>query len=130
MKVQVDSNFKQPKMKLQVVFNFKESGTKLQVISNFNLVNNKATSSFQLQTSLEWIYKLFTTSIESIMKLQVVSGLKRVKNETKSCSIFEQPKMELQVGFNFKRVRMKLQVVSNFNRCLLYTSDAADICSV
>ena len=63
MKLQADSNFKQPKMKLQVVFNFIESGTKLQVISNFNLVNNKATSSFQLQTSLEWIYKLFPTSI-------------------------------------------------------------------
>ena len=33
---------------------------------------------------LESIYKLFTTSIESIRKIQVVSRLKRVKNETTS----------------------------------------------
>ena len=37
MKLQVDSNFKQPKMKLQVVFNFKR-------------VWNEATSRFQLQS--------------------------------------------------------------------------------
>ena len=38
MKLQVDSNFKQPKMKVQVVFNFKR-------------VRNGATSCFQLQSS-------------------------------------------------------------------------------
>ena len=53
MKLQVDSNFKQPKMKLKVVFNFKRSGMKLQVVSNFNLVNNEATSCFRVQTSQE-----------------------------------------------------------------------------
>ena len=42
MKLQVDSNFKQPKMKLQVVFNFKR-------------VWNEATSSFQLRTSSKFM---------------------------------------------------------------------------
>ena len=53
MKLQVDYNFKQPKMKLQVVFTSNESGMKLQVVSNFNLVNNEATSCFRAQTSQE-----------------------------------------------------------------------------
>ena len=44
MKLQVDSNFKQPKTKLQFVFNFNESGMKLKVVSNFNLANDEATS--------------------------------------------------------------------------------------
>ena len=67
---------------------------KLQVVSNFNLVNNKATSCFQAQTSQEWNYnlipisnnqkwnyKLFSTSKESGIKLQVVSNFNLVNNE-------------------------------------------------
>ena len=53
MKLQVDYNLIQPKMKLQVFSTSNESGMKIQVVSNFNLVNNKATSCFQAQTSLE-----------------------------------------------------------------------------
>ena len=59
-------------MKLQVVSTSNESEMKLQVVYNFNPVNNEATCCFQRQTSLEWSYKLFPTSIESIMKVQVV----------------------------------------------------------
>ena len=79
MKLQGDSNFKKPKMKLQVVFNFKR-------------VRNEATRCFQLETSPERSYKLFPDSNESRMKLQ-------------GDSKFKQPKMKLQVVFNFKRVR-------------------------
>ena len=107
-----------------------KSRMKLQVVSTYNLINNEATSyfqaqksqewnykliqfqtteneatsCFQLRTSQEWSYRLFPTSIESIMKLQVVSGLKRVNNETTCWSNFKQPKMKLQVSFNFKGV--------------------------
>ena len=107
-----------------------ECGMKLQVVSNFNRVNNEATSClrvqtskdetksrfptsnnrkwsykfFQHQTSLKWSYSLFPTSIDSIMKLQVVSGLKREKMKLKVVSNFKQPKMKLQVVFNFKPV--------------------------
>ena len=107
-----------------------ESIMKLQVVSNFNRVNNEATccfpaqtskdetksrfqlqtteneatSCFQLQTCLKWSYKLFPTSIDSIMKLQVVSGLKRVKMKLKVVSNFKQPKIKLQVFFNIKQV--------------------------
>ena len=45
MKLQVDSNFKQPKMKSN------ESGMKLQVVSNFKLANNEAASCFRAQMS-------------------------------------------------------------------------------
>ena len=38
------------------------------------------------------------------MKQQVVPGLKRVKHEVQVDSNFKQPKMKLQVVFNFKRV--------------------------
>ena len=60
---------------------------KLQVVSNFNLTNNEATSCLQAQTSQQWnyklililnnwkwCYKLFSTSNESRMKIQVVSN--------------------------------------------------------
>ena len=57
---------------------------KLQVVSNFNLVNNKAKSWFQAQTSKEWNYKLFSTSNESGIKLQVVSNFNLVNNEAPS----------------------------------------------
>ena len=83
------------------------SGMKLKVVSNFNLVNNEATSFLQAQTSQEWNYKsililnngrwsckLFSTSNESGMKLQVVSGLKRVKNETTSWFQFQTTEYE------------------------------------
>ena len=53
MKLQVDCNFKQPKMKLQVVFKFKRSGMKIQVVSNFNPANYETTSCFRAQTSQE-----------------------------------------------------------------------------
>ena len=75
-----------------------ESGMKLQVVSNFNLVNNQATSCFRAQTSQEWnyklnpisnnrkwSYKLFLTSNESGMKLQIVSNFNLVNNEATSC---------------------------------------------
>ena len=70
---------------------------KLQVVSNFNLVSNKATSCFQAQTSQDWnyklipisknrkwSYKLFLTSNESGMNLQVVSNFNLVNNEAPS----------------------------------------------
>ena len=70
---------------------------KLQIVSNFNLVNNKATSCFQAQTSQEWNYKLipisnnqkwnyklFSTSNGSRIKLQVVSNFNLVNNEAPS----------------------------------------------
>ena len=75
-----------------------ESGMKFQVVSNFNLVNNEATSCFLAQTSQKrnyklipisnnrkWSYKLFSTSNESGMKLQVVSNCNLVNNEARSC---------------------------------------------
>ena len=52
-KLQVDSNFKQPKMKLQVVLKFKRFWNEATSFSNFNLVNNEATSCFHAQTSQE-----------------------------------------------------------------------------
>ena len=98
MKLQVDSNFKQPKMKLQGVLTSNESGMKLQVVSNFNLSNNEATSYFRAPTSQEWklqvhfnlnnrkwSYKLFSTSNETGMKLQVVSNFNPANNEATSC---------------------------------------------
>ena len=67
---------------------------KVQVVSNFNLANNEATSCVRAQTSQEWnyklililnnrkwSYKLFSTSNESGMKLQVVSSFKLANNE-------------------------------------------------
>ena len=61
-----------------------ESGMKLQVVSNFNPASNEATSCLQAQTSQEWnyklipilnnrkwSYKLFSTSNECGMKLQL-----------------------------------------------------------
>ena len=75
-----------------------ESRMKLQVVSNFNLTNNEATSCLQAQTSQEWnyklililnnwkwSYKLFSTSNESGMKLQVVSNFNLANNEATSC---------------------------------------------
>ena len=74
------------------------SGMKLQVVSNFNLANNETTSCFRAQTSQEWnskliiilnnrkwSYKLFSTSSESRMKLQVVSNFNLANNEATSC---------------------------------------------
>ena len=75
-----------------------ESRLKLRDVSKFNLANNKATSCFQSQTSQEWnykmililnnrkwSYKLFSTSNESGMKLQVVSSFKLANNEATTC---------------------------------------------
>ena len=75
-----------------------ESGMKLHVVSNFNLANNEATSCLPAQTSEEWnyklililnnrkwSYKLFSTSDESRMKLQVVSNFNLANNEATSC---------------------------------------------
>ena len=71
---------------------------KLQVVSNFNLANNKATSCFRAQTGQECnyklvlilnnrkgSYKLFSTSNESGMKLQVVSNFNLANNEATNC---------------------------------------------
>ena len=58
---------------------------KQQVVFNFKRVWNEAPSCLQLQS------KLFSSSNESRMKLQVDSN-------------FKQPKMKLHVVFNFKRV--------------------------
>ena len=90
------SNYRKWSYKLFSTSN--ESGMKLQVVSNFNLVNNEATSCFRVQTSQEWNYKfipisnnwklkykLFSTSNESGMKLQVVSNFNLVNNEATSC---------------------------------------------
>ena len=121
-----------------------ESGMKLQVVYNFNLVSNEARSCFWAQASQQWnynlipilnnwiwSYKLFSTSNEPGMKLQVVSNLKLVNNEATSCfraetsqewnyklipisnnrkwrhklfSISNESRMKLQVLFNLKRV--------------------------
>ena len=118
------------------------SGMKLQVVSNFNLVNNEATSCFRAQTSQEWnwklililnnrkwSYKLFSTSNESGMKLQVVSNFYLGNN--KATSFF---RAQTSQEWNYKLILilnnrkwswklfstsngsgMKLQVVSNFN---------------
>ena len=69
-------------MKLQVVSGLKRAKNETTSWFQFQTTENEATSCFQLQTSLEWSLKLFPTSIFSIMKLQVDSELKRVKNET------------------------------------------------
>ena len=71
---------------------------KLQVVSNFKQANNEAASRFRGQTSQEsnyklililnnrkWSYKLFSTSNESGMKLQVVSNFNLANNEATSC---------------------------------------------
>ena len=71
---------------------------KLHVVSNFNLVNNKATSWFQAQTSQQWNYKLIPIwnnqkwnymlfSISNVfgIRLQLVSNFNLVNNEAKSC---------------------------------------------
>ena len=71
---------------------------KLQVVSNFKLANNEAASRFRAQTSQKWnykfililnnrkwSYKLFSTSNESGMKLQVVSNFNLANNEATSC---------------------------------------------
>ena len=70
---------------------------KLQVVSNFNLANNEAGSCFRALTNEEinykfililnnrkCSYKLFSTSNESGMKLQVVSNFNLANNEAKS----------------------------------------------
>ena len=58
MKLQVDANFKQPKMKLQVVFNFKLVWNKATSCFQLQSTNNEATSCLQAQTSQKWNYKL------------------------------------------------------------------------
>ena len=92
------------------------SGMKLQVVYKFNLVNNEATSCFRgAQTSQEWNYKLipisnnrkwsymlFPTSKESGMKVQVVSGLKRVRNETTSWFQFQTTENEATSCFQLQ----------------------------
>ena len=75
-----------------------ESRMKLQVVSNFKLANNEAPSHFMAQTSQDWnykfililnnrkcSYKLFSTSNESGMKLQVVSNINLANNQAASC---------------------------------------------
>ena len=75
---------------------------KLQVVSGLKRVKNETTSWFQFQTTENEAKSCFLTSNESgmklkvisnfnlpIMKLQVVYGLKRVKNETTSWFHFE-----------------------------------------
>ena len=115
---------------------------KLQVVSNFNLANNEATTCFRAQTSQEWnyklililnkwkwSYKLFSTSNESGMKLQVVSNVNLANIE--ATSYFRaQTSQELNYKFililnkwkwSYKwfstsnESAMKLQIVSNFN---------------
>ena len=98
MKLQVDSNFKQPKWSYKLFSTSNESGMKLQVVSNFNLANNEATSCFWSQMSQEWNYKLililnnrkwsykfFSTSNECGMKLQVASNFNLAHNKATSC---------------------------------------------
>ena len=115
---------------------------KLQVVSNFNLANNEATSCFRSQTSQEWYYKfililnnrkwsykLFSTSNESGMKLQVVSNFNLVNNEATSCfraqtsqewnykliTISNNRKWSYKLFLTSNESGMKLQVVFNFN---------------
>ena len=115
---------------------------KLQVVFNFNLVNNEATSCFRAQTSQEWnyklipisnnwkwSYKLFLTSNESGMKLQVVSNFNLVNNEATSCfraqtsqewnykliSISNNRKWSYKSFQNSNESGMKLKFDSNFN---------------
>ena len=119
-----------------------ESGMKLQVVSNFNLANNEATSCFRAQTSQEWnyklililnnrkwSYKLFSTSNEYGMKLQVVSNLNIVNNEATSCfraqtsqewnykliPISNYRKWSYKLFSTSNESGMKLKIVSNFN---------------
>ena len=120
-----------------------EFAMKLNVVSNFNPANNEATSCFRAQTIQEWnyklililnnwkwSYKLFSTSNESRMKLQVVSNFNLVNNEATSCF-----RAQTSQEWNYKLIptsnnrkwryklfstsnksEMKLRVVSNFNR--------------
>ena len=142
MKLQVDSNFKNRKWSYKLFSTSNESGMKLQVVSNFNLVNNEATSCFRNQTSQEWnyklipisnnrkwSYKLFSTSKESGMKVQVVSNCNLVKNKATSCfqaqtrqewnynliPISDNRKWSYKLFQNSNDSGMKLQVVSNLN---------------
>ena len=75
-----------------------DSRMKLQVVFNFNLANNEAASHFWAQTCQEWnyklililnnrkwSYKLFSTSNESGMKLQVASNFNLANNKATSC---------------------------------------------
>ena len=71
-------------MKLQVVSGLKRAKNETTSWLQFHTTENDATSSFQLQTILEWSYKLFSTSNESGMKLQVVSNFNLANNEAKS----------------------------------------------
>ena len=84
MKLQVVSNFNRFNYEASSCFWAQTSKDETKSCFELQTTENKATSFFQHQTSLKLSYKLFPTSIESIMKLQIVSGLKRVENATTS----------------------------------------------
>ena len=142
MKLQVDSNFKQPKWSYKLFSTSNESGMKLHVVSNVDPAKNEATSCFRAQTCQEWNYKLililnnrkwgyklFSTSNESRMKLQVVSYFNVANNEATSCFraqmshewnnklilILNNRKWNYKLFSTSNESGMKLQVVSNFN---------------
>ena len=77
MKLQVDSNFKQPKMRLQVVLKFKRVWNEVISCFQLNLVNNEATRP-RMKLQVDSNFKL------PKMKLQVVFNFKRVWNEATS----------------------------------------------
>ena len=98
MKLKVDFNLNNRKWSYKLFSTSNESGMKLKVVSNFNLANNEATSCFCAQTSQElnykfililnnrkWSYKLFLTSNESGMNLQVVYNFNLANNEATTC---------------------------------------------
>ena len=116
-------------MKLQLVFGLKRVKNETTSWFQFQTIEHEATSCFQLQTSLQWSYKLFSTSNESGMKVQVVSNFNLLNNEATSCF-----QAETSQEWNYKLILisnnwkwsyklfstsnesgMKLQVVSNFN---------------
>ena len=142
MKLQVVLILNNRKWSYKLFSTSNESGMKLQVVSNFNLANNEATNCLQAQTSQEWnnklililnnrkwSYKLFSTSNESGMKLQVVSNFNLANNKATSCFraqtsqecnyklvlILNNRKRSYKLFSASNESGMKLQVVSNFS---------------
>ena len=83
----------------------------------------------QVDSNRKWIYKLFSTSNESGLKLQVVSNFNLANNEVTSCLqaqtsqewnyklilILNNRKWSYKLFSTTNESGMKLQVVSNFN---------------
>ena len=116
-------------MKLQVVSGLKRVKNETTSWFQFQTIENEATSCFQLKTSLEWSYKLFSTSNGSGMKLQVVSNFNRVNNKATSClraktsqewnykliTISNNRKWSYMLFLTSNESGIQLQVVSNIN---------------